>query len=702
MRVEYAGAMDATPSAWGYAQRVLIAWLLVVPTLLAASVKLFPPTVAKLSGGVEVGVGAGVLAQGIAAGLDAFGVGVLSLLMIACAGCAMLLHGLAGGRVRWFSTACVALGVATALWHLSGSSEDGFFGSMWIAGALVGLAALHVTQDATVRRWVAAMLLGMLGVWLLSALWYLHWEHPMTVAMFEHHAGDMLQAQGIEPGTSAEALYRRRLGDRVFIGSAGLSNVTGGMVAMVTMIVSAFVASVFFYCLRNKQKPFTADTAMSVVLLLVGGYVVWLTQSRGAMVAMVFVGLWVVAAAWWRERAWAGRWDAALKHGLVFAGAAVVLLAIGAVVVRSVFFGVPDSAAGERSLLFRWWYWVGAWQVAWDAGIGVLAGVGAFGFGDVFPRVKPPLLTEDVTSTHNVWIDWLVMLGAGGAGWLVASAWWLIDGLNRCVTAGDEPGPIESPWGMKVQVYAVAGVALLIFGSQFFIEQAEMYLEAVGVWLLCVISFIVIVLWMVRSRGGIGVAIDRGLGLGVVAAGLLVMVHGQIAMTFFQPASVAFVWLGLGMCGAKPQHSAETESSGSLRVGGAASRVGSGDASGVGVGLAMLVVMLLVGGLWVSQAKEATATQTVASQLRQRVWLVPASQVDLADVDQLLELRPHALKDHIRAGMLYEQRGERERAVAAYQRALQISEAMYLDPVHMLEPAQREHLETRLRMLAPR
>lgn len=670
--------MNSPSATWVYTGKVTAAWLLAAPALLAFSVVLIPPM---------HDVVASTDSQAVdEVGLGPFGAGLLSMAMLCCSALAMLIHVAAGGRVRWLSSLLVAVGAAVALWHLSWSSEDGFIGSMWIGGAALGLAAFHLGEDATIRRWVTSALAAMIGVWLIQGLWYVNVEHPMTVSEFQANVVEVLSNQGIEPGTSADMLYRRRMMDSSLIGSVGFSNVMGGIVAAVTVLVFGGVATALSDSGLKLRKGSRRLSGIGLGMVMAGLYVVWLTQSRGAMAAALGVGVWVVMAAVWDQRRRSGGESTSSGRGITAVALGLVVCAMLAIAIRGGLIGPPESVQGERSLMFRWWYWVGAWHIAFDTGWRWLGGVGVFGFSDAFARLKPEMLPEDVTSTHNLWVDWLVMLGVGGLAWAAVTAIWLVRGLRGwCVTVS-YPMAMPVPWGLKVRCYVVTGLALSLFATQFMIEQATMYSSTVVLWFVGVAWFVATVTWLTGLRRGS--ICDRGIMLGVVASGLFVMIHGQLEMTFFQPGSVAMVWLLIGLCG-----SMANQPDASIRPVGMPRRIDTA------VTVGMLVMMIMVGLVWVRDARSARVTRTQASELRERVWGVQPMVADLADLERLLELRPHALLDHARAGWLYEVRGDSANAAKSYRRALEISEAMYLDPARMLDDQHRQSIERRLRLL---
>ncbi|MEM9415740.1 MAG: tetratricopeptide repeat protein [Planctomycetota bacterium] len=103
---------------------------------------------------------------------------------------------------------------------------------------------------------------------------------------------------------------------------------------------------------------------------------------------------------------------------------------------------------------------------------------------------------------------------------------------------------------------------------------------------------------------------------------------------------------------------------------------------------------------------QLASTTPSASASRQRIGLLREASEAIGDpalldeaIDLLHELAqraPHGLSDAVLLGDLYWQRGDYTQAAAAYNRALDIDERLYLDPAMRLEAAERSRLVARL------
>jgi hypothetical protein len=126
--------------------------------------------------------------------------------------------------------------------------------------------------------------------------------------------------------------------------------------------------------------------AVWVVLLAVA---LWLTHSRGAILAVLIVGLAVAAVRWrahWRRHLWA------VAAGL----AGVVVLVV--VVARS----IPETGRflqlARESMDKRLEYWAGSWRMIRTH---VWLGVGPGNFGRLYPRYMAADALEKVQEPHN-------------------------------------------------------------------------------------------------------------------------------------------------------------------------------------------------------------------------------------------------------------------------------------------------------------
>ncbi|NJL30561.1 MAG: hypothetical protein HC898_02415 [Phycisphaerales bacterium] len=87
---------------------------------------------------------------------------------------------------------------------------------------------------------------------------------------------------------------------------------------------------------------------LTVLLTMAAGLALWLSGSRGALLTALLAGGWLLI------RAWQPHWR---KLSMLAAGLLLILPIV--VVVIRLMVGPPTTVEGERSLLFRGFYWQG-------------------------------------------------------------------------------------------------------------------------------------------------------------------------------------------------------------------------------------------------------------------------------------------------------------------------------------------------------
>ncbi|MEM9251914.1 MAG: hypothetical protein AAGB29_06150 [Planctomycetota bacterium] len=655
-----------------------------------------------------------------------------------------------GVGVRWWMVALWGLGVVWAMPWLGQRIGEGWLVGSWIGGASAGLALAHAARLAAVRRWSAAVLLGVAVPIVADAGWYVASEHPMTVAQYEAEREETLAARGWAPGSPQAELYERRLRSPDVIGAIGFSNVMGTVAGALLVLALGWAAAG-----RGGDEKMHRGGVVLMVLLAVGlAWLVWATRSKGALAATAAGVGWLGLA--WAVSRWRGR-GALLPAGrwvLAFGALLPAVGAVAAVAVRGAL-GPPADWTGERSLLFRWHYWVGAWRTWAEQGWGGRWwGVGPSGFTEGYLRNKPAINPEEVTSVHAVWVDWPVMLGVGGAAWLALLLGMVAVGAWRCVGRGEaalgEQREVVQGVGLRGRVALAAGLVALVMGSQFVYEAPMMWLDARLLWLVAAIGFIAVVAVVsgrVADDGLVGVASWAWVGAAVVTVS-----QSQIEMGFFQPGGVAGLWCVVGVASAVGSRPAEPMPSvGRL--------VGVAGVACVGVFVAGLLVAWLavptgvtlarmhesaelwrrgdVGNLRLSSGLTAAATEAPVSErawswatriatasdnaawletllaegaTRHRPTSVQRSRAALAQLRDdptgelaawraAIDAAPHQLTYRVQLAQSLDRAGDSQEATQAYLDALALSDQLYLDPAKQLTAEQLDAIRRRIEQL---
>jgi len=470
-------------------------------------------------------------------GLGPAGSLLLDALLMAACGCGLLGEALARRGLDWTLLALAVVPAPIVFWHGAHDLLDLWRGSTWLAAALACVVVAHLGRDRSLRLTMCALLVAVLVPILVRGAtqsrfavpgWSLDGpEHAETLAAFEDHKEEFLADHGWAPGSPAARIYERRLRQASPRGWFPTSNIFASMMAF------GLVMSVGLAIGAARDRLGGAWLSLWVIGALVTAGAILQSGSKGAMLAAAAGLLFLLAAMRASPaRAFVVRHGGVLAVGLV----AVVLLAV---VVRGTL--LPESWLGEKSLLFRWHYLVGAGRTIANDG---LLGVGPDGFKAAYVGVRIPRSPEEVTSAHSVFTDWLSMLGIVGTAWVALAAIlvWRA-GRGQDVAHDDSGESLRS----RTTLFAVAAVAVLGLMPAMVIEGSEIntvwkeLTRGVGV-----LGFVVVAcalnIGLERTRG----AIVRWT---LTAATIALIMNSQIEVTFFDPGSVTWAMCILGLAG---------------------------------------------------------------------------------------------------------------------------------------------------------
>ncbi len=470
-------------------------------------------------------------------------------------------HVQCGRKLAWGTLGLFAVGAISVLWRATGHYGDMWRGGQWLAAGCLGLAVFHLVQNTRCRRLIVASLIAMLLPWLLNALYFVWVEHPMTITHYQENQAEILASRGWVAGSTAHQEYQRRLEFNDVVGSFGLSNVFGSIVAALTLFAAGL--GVAMWRARNTGVIDRIDqrrgTIVLGLLVLAGIVVLGLTHSRGAVVAFV-LGCVVLVTAMWSQGKNAGNASDGNGWRTVALRVCVglcVLLPIALVVGRGMM-PPPASAESDRllSVLFRAHYWQGAWAMIeshpW-------LGVGPGRFKDAYTAAKPLINPEQVSSSHNMAIDWQAMLGIGGSAWMVLLGWWIwrACGLRPSHEAeltdhanGAKPMPAAQPIARDDLRWPGVLVGLVWLLCLWVEWPGLLAADAFLVFVFGGMGVLALIAWLARlNENGTRYLWDDGIRLGALAAGVMLLIHGQIEMTWFHDGAVAYAWVLLAVTG---------------------------------------------------------------------------------------------------------------------------------------------------------
>ena len=473
-----------------------------------------------------------VLAMGSATGA------ILDLVTVLLSAAALVMHILNGGRLHWLSSLLVLLGCAACIHHMSSHVDNLKHTGHWIAAACSALAALHLAQHDQPRRLIIAACVAMIVPMTLSAMWYVFRDHPQTVADYILNKAKYLQSRGWQPGSPHHLIYERRLMSPEAIGPFGLSNVFASIIGGFTLLAVALTLGLI------ELRAWVRSMFPGTVALL-GFVCMYLSGSRGGAVALA-IGLALVLTLWGLRR------SKLCLNGRVIAmtGLACVAMTVAVVFVRGAM-GPPPSAAGERSLLFRSQYWHSTTNMLGDMPATQWAtGMGPFEFRNRYLVYKEPLNPEEVISTHNVALDYIAMLGFGGAAWCLALLAWMWQGANLLKGSDDDNKFDRKHYHAPVEVHPInllwaLAVTMGCFAGQFALEiEGLLVFERLLVWTIGAGAMLTVLAVLL----GPGWMRPWWTHLGGFAAAVTLMVHCQIEMTFFHQGAVNMAWLIMAVC----------------------------------------------------------------------------------------------------------------------------------------------------------
>ncbi len=529
---------NATESPPGDLQARLIdlATLLILIPVLLPLVVVFTPSLYFDSDPRATGELIGAISVGPA------GMAYLSVASVAIAAIAMLLCAWQGQRVRWGSFILVAAGIVPCLMHMPAHFTSRLHGGAWIAAACLGLAAAHLAQFPRAKRLILTALVAMALPLFIQGAWYVYVEHPATVESFMANEQQSIESRGLTYGSTQHAKYLTRLQGNDVIGAVGMSNVLGSILAAATTIsVCCFALGV--WC-RNRWWRL-AGLAAGVCLI---AWALMLTQSKGALLALfAATGLGFSLLILMRIQPRARRVLPLLCVVFVLVGSAAVLIRGAA--------GPPEDHTGERSLLFRYHYWHGAIQILIDDPSSTLFGVGSGKFKDRYEAVRNPISPEVISSTHNVFVDYIAMLGIGGLAWSLLLIGWVWNAGR--VMAADTPEEVIKERGPPVDrpIKQFGLLAAVVFGVQYYVQFPGLYAETAILWLIGALGFVFSAVYIIypvwsASRAWVNIA--------AALAACLLMLHAQIEMTFFWPSAAGFMWVVIATASAGQSLSTDT------------------------------------------------------------------------------------------------------------------------------------------------
>lgn len=610
------------------------------------------------------------------------------------------------GRGRGLQRRLLLLGAAgsgVVLWHGLQDPAHLWHGGAWIAAIFAAITLSHLARGRHVAVLAPAILCAVAAPLVIreAIQWLI--EHPDTIDWFKEHRSDALALRGLTPDTPQAALLEERLMAAEPAAWFSSPNVLAA-------VLSALAATWLGWARAAAWRLEGGWPVAAILIAAACGSGALLTGAKSAPLLLAIAGGLLVLCSCNVTRTLLQR-----RGGLV--AIALIAAAIGVVTIRGV---LGADAIGERSLLVRAAYQEGGMEIAAAA---PLTGAGPAGLQDAWLLVRPAEAAEEITSTHNVLLDWIAAAGAGGACWCVVIlllAWRSGRSLGTSEATRESPPQSLLTGSIAATVAVAAVIALPDLRS---VDAADLLVRCLA---LAAMGGLV---WIGAGICGGGRA--RWAMIAVGLGGVLLAVAGQVDIIFFDTGAALWACCLLGVAAALPGEQREGGGGPWALLPAAAAialtLVGwvplASSSSRQGIAAAILraygpsardeaVDVLSQPGACVADrllaARQAIAAGDLAaawdaieplppspSVLRMRASLAPTLEASVMTARALVEVDPQGLESNLLLADAIHASGSPDEARAIYQRVLELDAARIGDPLRRLSPSDRARVTVR-------
>lgn len=400
------------------------------------------------------------------------------------------------------------------LLHGSLSAADMIRGLDWFAAAITAVAIAHAVRAPGLRSLVISMLLGILALICVRGLVQIYIEHPMTVKYFEIGSDEVLASFGWAPDSEQARLYIRRLLQPEATGWFGLANIVSGLLAFGTVLILSSV-------LRVRALSGGLRVFLLVVVCGAFGWVLFMNGSKGSLGALL-VGLGITSLSVFMPK----RSDRPGFTGMGWLAFFGVVIPAAVIFLRGGILG-ETALGGEKSLLFRWQYALGAIRVFASE---PYFGVGPDGLQAALLALKNPFNPEEPASAHNVLLDWFSTLGLFAFGWLIL--------LGLLVIRMGKSTILSLAESSRTWVLFVAGLCAAFFIGLLCGTPVVDPLD----WSFICLGLFFGVFVLLGSHLAISRLSDSGAGWCFAGSAGVLLTISMLDMVFFNTGSVGFCW----------------------------------------------------------------------------------------------------------------------------------------------------------------
>lgn len=445
--------------------------------------------------------------------------------------CAVALSGewAAKRGINWFMLLLALVPFAIVAVHGSGDLADMWRGSTWAAAMVAAVTLAHLARERQFRIVLASLLVGAVAFVAVRGVAQVTFEHAETVREFEQTKDRFLSERGWSPDSAAARIFERRLRQPQPTGWFPTTNIFGSLVAFGLIAWGGWTICAVRARLQSGWPVAMGLLALACAVMLL------FTGSKGAILAaMLGAGLAISPLMFAGVRRVFERWGSAMCVGFV----ALTLIAI---VIRGTV--LPESFAGDKSLLFRWHYLIASARMF---AANILTGVGPDGYQDAYTQFRVPRNPEEVQSAHSVFADWLSTLGIAGAAWVALTLLLAWRSGASLASPSSNAAAVDGHSIMRRTLVAAGAVMLLGLVPAISVEWAVM--DEASLRVRCIGSLVFIIAAVVSS-GVIARVEARFANWVFAAAAMAVLVHGQIEMTFHCGGSAVWAMCVLGVAG---------------------------------------------------------------------------------------------------------------------------------------------------------
>jgi len=470
-------------------------------------------------------------------GLGPKGSLILDVIVIVLAALALIGEALARRRLDWFTVLLAVLPAPIMLYHGWDELGNVWRGSTWLAAVFAAAAVAHLARSAAMRRMFLALLVAVAAPLLVRGAMQVTVEHQQTIQQFEQHKEQFFAQRGWQPGSPEAQIYERRLRQPAPTGWFVTSNIYASAMGFAVVIMLGTIVGALRAIRHHAEhlRDAIGWLVLAGLFLLGSAGALWLTGSKGAagatLLGAAVFGVWHVKAA-------------RRVGGVTLLG--LVALVLGGIVIRG--WLLPEGFLGEKSLLFRWQYWIGAIRMLNEHG---LLGVGPDGFQQIYTMFRVPRSPEEIAAPHNVFLAWLTAFGALGLAWCILNLRLLWRAGQSAFQALDERIDPAAQHDERIMLFKAPLIGLVALMTAVVFEAHTLSTVAIGTRSLGVIGYVLMALAVHHLLTHID---DRTLACISASGALVLIIHGQIDMTFSQPGSALWAMTALGVAGGAAAH----------------------------------------------------------------------------------------------------------------------------------------------------